>query len=69
MKRNSLPHGATWARRVSNPRPCAPRSTTETVRAQIDAITPSRPRSPVWTTRMRYSGLMFGFIRNMFAGS
>ena len=31
-------HGATWARRVSDPRPCAPRSPTETVRAQIDAI-------------------------------
>ena len=35
-------HGATWARRASDPRPCAPRSLTETVRAQIDAITPSR---------------------------
>ena len=28
-------HGATWAWRVSDPRTCAPRSTTETVRAQI----------------------------------
>ena len=47
----------------------APRSTTETVRAQIDAITPSRRFRTVWTTRVRYSGLMFGFIRNVFTGS
>ena len=40
-------HRATWARRISSPRLCAPRSTTETVRAQIDAITPQAvPRVP-----------------------
>ena len=45
-------HGATWARRFSDPRTCAPRSPTETVRAQIDAnhalTTARRSSSEPW---------------------